>query len=291
MKKNNNLFSLLQDRYSEMSKGQKQITDYILDNYDKYVFKTAASMGEAAGVSESTVVRFAYFLGFDGYPDLLNALKEMARKKLTNVQRMNLTSSLQKQDVLDTVLTSDMNNIRDTIENIDHQAFLNVADKLNKIRTLYIIGMRSSTPLSQFLGYYLTFILHDVRIINSSGTNSFEQMINISDQDACIAISFPRYCVQTLEALRVANGRGAYCVAITDTINSPLAKFADECLSATSDMASFVDSLVAPMSVINALIVALSLNSSNNDITNRLDELEKIFNANQVYHDEHNIEE
>ena len=279
---NNDLLQSINASYKTMSKGQKQIAQYILNNYDKAAFITASKMGSLVGVSESTVVRFAYALGYDGYPDLQHSLQELIRNKLTSVQRIQLTGSLQEGDVLKTVLKADMNNIRSTIDSVDELAFNRVVSGLLAAKRVYILGQRSSTPLAEFFGYYLNFVLDNVRIITAGTGDIFEQMIRIGSGDVCIGISFPRYSTRTVEGMKFAKGKGAKVFALSDGMLSPLADCADELLVARSDMASFADSLVAPLSLINAIIVALSIRNKD-EVSQRFNQLEAIWDKQKVY--------
>lgn len=282
MENNNDLLARIQKDYAKMSKGQKQIAQYILDNYDKAAFITASKMGKTVGVSESTVVRFAYAMGYDGYPELQKSLQELIRNKLTSVQRIALSADMQEQDVLKSVLKADMANIRMTIEMINTQAFAKVVDALNHARRVYVVGMRSSTPLAQFMAYYLNLLLDDVRQVSAGPSSAIEQLVGISAQDVLIAISFPRYSKSTVNAIHFARERGAFSAAITDSLFSPLTEYANECLVARSDMASFVDSLVAPLSLINAIIVAAGRVNAP-ETTERFQALEQIWNNEGVY--------
>jgi DNA-binding MurR/RpiR family transcriptional regulator len=278
----NDLLQCINASYKSMSKGQKQIAQYILDNYDKAAFITASKMGSLVGVSESTVVRFAYALGYDGYPALQRSLQELIRNKLTSVQRIQLTEDIQESDVLKTVLKADVHNIRSTIESVDEQAFNRVVTGLLSAKRVYVLGQRSSTPLAEFFGYYLNFVLDDVRIVTAGTGDIFEQMIRIEDGDVCIGISFPRYSTRTVEGMKFAKGKGARVFALTDGMISPLAECAEEVLVARSDMASFADSLVAPLSLINAIIVALSIRRKD-EVSQRFNQLEAIWDKQKVY--------
>ena len=279
---NGDLLQKIDQTYKSMSKGQKQIARYILDNYDKAAFITASKMGSVVGVSESTVVRFAYALGYDGYPELQRSLQELIRNKLTSVQRIQLADEIEQSDVLKTVLKADMNNIRATIESVDPASFERVVDGLVGARTVYIVGTRASTPLVEFFGYYLNFVLDNVRAVTAGTSDVFDQLIRVSADDVVLGISFPRYSTRTIEGMRFAKERGAKVYAITDSQISPLAENADETLLARSDMASFADSLVAPLSLINAIIVALSMRKKA-EVSARFTQLENIWHKNRVY--------
>lgn len=273
----------IQSKYKTLSKGQKLIAEYILKHYDKAAFMTAAKLGISVGISESTVVRFADELGFDGYPKLQKALQELIRNKLTTVQRLELSNDfISEKNVLKGVLKGDMENIRSTLEKIDDNTFTNVVNSIFKSKKIYIIGLRSSTALAEFLGFYLNLILDNVKVVEYGISDIFEQMINLSLDDLVIGIGFPRYANRTIKALRFAKSRGAKIVAITDSNLSPLAENADYSLIAQSNMASFVDSLVAPLSVINALIIAVGLREKQK-ISNTFKNLEYIWEEYQVY--------
>ena len=261
---NVDLLTRINQHYNSFSKGQKLLANYIIDNYDRAAFITASKMGRTVGVSESTVVRFAYALGYDGYPALQRSLQEMIRNRLTTVQRIQLTSDLSQDEVLSTVLKSDISNIRSTIESVNTATFNTVIDHMLKARKLYVVGIKSAAPLAQFLGYYLNFILDDVCIVNST---VYETMLRISDKDMCIGISFPRYSSKAVEALSFARSKGAYVTAITDSMFSPIAELADSVLVARSDMASFADSLAAPLSLINTSFSVLFLAWRGLDMT------------------------
>lgn len=270
--------------YATMSKGQKKLASYITSNYDTAVFMTAAKLGRTVGVSESTTVRFASLLGYDGFPEFHKALEEVVKDKLRAIERIEIQSSdMSKTEVLEAVMNSDANKIRQTLEDISKSAFEEAIDSIMSARKIYIIGIRSCLPLAQFLGFYLNLLFEDVCIV---GTNSaseiFEQMINISSKDVLIGISFPRYSMRTLKAMEFANDRNAKVISITDDKNSPLNLYSSCNLLARSDMATVVDSLVAPLSVINALIVSLCMKKPDY-VTNRLNTLEHLWEDYQIY--------
>lgn len=278
----NDLLLKLNQTYKSLSKGQKQLANYIMENYDRAAFITASKMGRIVGVSESTVVRFAYALGYDGYPELQKSLQELIRNKLTSVQRIQLTSDLKQDDVLKSVLKADMANIRATIDSIDNAAFNASIEALLNAKKVYVVGVRSAAPLAQFLSYYLNFVLDNVITVNMIVSDAYESMVRISKDDVCVGISFPRYSRRTIEALSFAKGRGAKLIAITDSVFSPLAELADHALIARSDMASFADSLAAPLSLINAIIVAASLQRKD-EVYERFSQLESIWGRQNVY--------
>ena len=277
------LMRLIQVKFPRLSKGQKLIAEYILKNYDKAAFMTAAKLGISVGVSESTVVRFANELGFSGYPKLQKALQELIKNKLTTVQRLELSNDFASHGAaLKGVLKADMENIRATLEKINPYTFEDVLNSIFEAKNIYIIGLRSSTALAEFLGFYLNIILQNVIIVSYGISDIFEQMINIGEGDLVIGIGFPRYATKTIDVLDFSKARGAKVVAITDSLLSPLAAKADSTLIAQSNMASFVDSLVAPLSVINALIIAVGMREKEN-IADIFANLENIWQEYNVY--------
>lgn len=276
------LIHRIESSYKRMSKGQKLIAEYILNNYDKAAFMTASRLGEVVGVSESTVVRFANVLDYEGYPKLQKALQEMIRNKLTTVQRIEMSSELDQSQVLRNVLKADMHNIRQTIKEINNEDFNHVVNRFLQAQHIYVLGLRSASPLAQFMGYYLNFIFSNVKIVTSGVNDIFEQLFHIGEGDLLIGISFPRYASRAIEAMKFSKEQGADTVAITDTMLSPLTAYADYSLLARSDMASFVDSLVAPLSLINALIVAIG-QTKKTQISTDFHKLESIWADYQVY--------
>ena len=282
MKESQDLIYRINTYYKDMSKGQKVIAEYILDSYDRAAFMTASKLGKKVGVSESTVVRFANALNYTGYPQLQKALQELVRNKLTTVQRIQMTSELDQSMTIKSVLKSDMSNIRMTIDEIDNEGFENIVDRVFLAETIYVLGLRSAAPLAEFMGYYLSFMFSNIRVVTSGVNDIFEQTMHIGPKDLLIGISFPRYASRTIEAMEFAKNKGAEIVAITDSYLSPLTNYADYTLLARSDMVSFVDSLVAPLSLINALIVAISLKHKE-DISSRFSKLEDIWEKYNVY--------
>ena len=270
---------------SRLSKSHRRNAEYILQHYDKAVFMTAAKLGEMVNVSESTVVRFAVALGYEGYPELQQALQELVRHRLTATQRFEMSSDISQEEVLSTVLKADMQNIRSTIDGIDNAAFLRAVQVISGARRIYILGLRSAAPLAQFAGYYLHYIFDDVRVVAAGSTDVFEAISRIEASDVLLGISFPRYSSRTIEAMSFARSRHAQVIGLTDGPMSPLHEVADICLSMRTDMASFVDSMAAPMSVINALIVALGI--QNREALNaRFKQLEEVWDAYSVYMNE-----
>ena len=263
---------------SRLSKSHRRIAEYILQHYDKAVFMTAAKLGEMVNVSESA-------LGYEGYPELQQALQELVRHRLTATQRFEMSSDISQEEVLSTVLKADMQNIRSTIDGIDNAAFLRAVQVISGARRIYILGLRSAAPLAQFAGYYLHYIFDDVRVVAAGSTDVFEAISRIEASDVLLGISFPRYSSRTIEAMSFARSRHAQVIGLTDGPMSPLHEVADICLSMRTDMASFVDSMAAPMSVINALIVALGI--QNREALNaRFKQLEEVWDAYSVYMNE-----
>ena len=285
MQQTQDMIARLNRSGSKLSKSHRRIAEYIAQHYDKAVSMTASRLGEAAGVSESTVVRFAVAMGYEGYPALQQNLQELVRHRLTATQRFEMVSEIGEGSVLSTVLKADMQNIRSTIEDIDEAAFSEAARAISGSRRLYILGLRSAAPLAEFAGYYLHYILDDVRVVAAGSTDVFESISRIEKGDVLLAISFPRYSSRTIEAMHFARIRGAQVIGITDGPMSPLHEAADICLSVRTDMASFVDSMAAPMSVINALIVALGL-KNRDAVAERFKQLEEVWDAYSVYMNE-----
>ena len=280
----NDLITKIQSELPGFSKGQKQIARFILEHYDKAAFMTASRLGVTVGVSESTVVRFATELGYDGYPHLQRALQEMIRNKLTSVQRMEVAGDrMGGRDVLQTVLHADTDMIRVTLDEIDRDAFQGAVDALMGAKRIYILGVRSSSALASFLGFYFNLLFEHVTLVHTNSVSEiFEQVLRVGPGDVLFGISFPRYSKRTLSAMKYARDRGARVIALTDSQLSPLARVADHVLLARSDMASFVDSLVAPLSVINALIVAVGM-SRRDEIEQTFNKLERIWEEYDVY--------
>ena len=274
----------LSGNFSRMSKSQKAIASYISEHYDEAVFMTAAKLGETLHISESTVVRFALMLGYDGYPEFQKALADWVKEQLTGIQRMKVKYAGNTQsEVLTSVLRADMDKIRDTIDHLDASAFDTAVDIILKARKVYISGIRSCEPLADFLCFYLNMMRGEVVCIKTTSmTETFEQMLRINDKDAFIGISFPRYSMRTLKAMEFANDRNAKVICLTDSIHSPMCMYSSCNLFARSDMVSIVDSLVAPLSVINALVVAMCLKRPA-EVKNSLHTLEEVWNTYQVY--------
>lgn len=276
------LIEFIEENLANMSKGHRNIARFILENYDKAAFMTAARLGAEVGVSESTVVRFASALGFEGYPGLQRALQEVVRGRMTMLQRMELMRNVEPGMLVQTVLKADMDNIRSTVEYADITVFNAVVDSLQRARAIYVMGLRSAAPLAQFLGYYLNFVFPEVKLLTMGPGGIYEQMLRLGEDDLFIGISYPRYSRQTAEALSFAKERGARTVALTDGPASPIFAISDYCLFARSDMDSFVDSLVAPLSLINALVVAVSL-TRKESLFEYFTKLEKIYDEQEIY--------
>ncbi len=279
-----NLLSRLKNQYGTLSKGQKRLAAYIMEHYDKAVFMTAARLGEEVGVSESTTVRFAAQLGYNGYPEFHRALEELVINRLNSIQRMEVTyGRMPEEKILDTVLQSDIDKIKLTLEQIDRDAFRTAVEDILQAETIYVVGIRSCAPLASFLSFYLNQIFDRVRLVTTnSASEIFEQMIRISQKDVIIGISFPRYSMRTLKAMEFANNRNAKVITLTDSVHSPMNLYSSCNLVARSDMASIVDSLTAPLSVINALVVALCMKRQT-EVMETLTTMEKIWDEYQVY--------
>lgn len=280
----NELQMRIEEKYRELSKGQKRVAEYVLDNYDKAVFLTAARLGEVVGVSESTVVRFATQLGYKGYPEFQKALEELVRNRLNSIQRMKVTyGRISQSQILETVLQSDIEKIKQTLNGIDHSAFNQAIDTILNARKIYVLGIRSCAPLAAFMSFYLNLLCDNVIAVNTNSSSEiFEQLIRIGEEDVVIGISFPRYSQRTLKALEFASKRKAKIITLTDSAHSPINIYSSCNLIARSDMASIVDSLVAPLSVVNALIVALCMKKQE-EVIGTLETLEQIWGEYQVY--------
>lgn len=274
----------LQTRLPEFSKGQKRLANYIVESYDKAAFMTANRLGKAVGVSESTVVRFAMELGYDGYPSMQKALQDKMVHCLTSAQRLEVAHErIGQQDVLSTVLQSDIEKLRQTGTIIDRKEFQAAVDAIAGARRVYIMGVRSVAALAYFLGYYLNYMFHNVTVVTTSGAvEMFEQIVNVGPEDAVVAFSFPRYSATTAKGAQYCRSTGAKVIGVTDSRMSPLGENCDHVLLCKSDMVSLVDSLVAPMSIVNALILALASNREQ-ALHNTFDTLEHIWEEYNVY--------
>jgi DNA-binding MurR/RpiR family transcriptional regulator len=283
MDNTNDIVSKINEKYNTLSKGQKKLATYIMDNYDKAVFLTATKLGNTVGVSESTVVRFAMSLGYKGYPEFQKSIEELVRTRLNLVEKMEVTYGRKSQsEILENVLKADAEKIINTLENTDEKAFDLAVNTLINARRVYIIGIRSCAPLASFLSFYLNMILENVVQINTNSTTEiFEQMMHINKEDVIVGISFPRYSMRTLKALEFANNRKAKVITLTDNIHAPINLYSSCNLVAKSDMVSIVDSLVAPLSVINALVVALCMKRKR-EVIQTLEELELVWDEYQI---------
>jgi len=277
------LIKVIQNSFNKLSKGQKLIAEYIMNHYDKAAFMTAATLGETVGVSESTVVRFANTLGFEGYRELQKELQELIKNKLTTVQRISLSGDFSNyENALKQVVKKDMDNMERTFNEMDYGAFETAVEMTLSANTVYVIGLRSSSFLAGYLGFYLNFLLDDVKVITTGPNDVFEQLLKANEKDVVIGISYPRYSKRTLEALDYVKEKGCQIIGITDSLISPAAQYADATLIASSNMLSFVDSLVAPMSLINGFIVAIGMEKKE-DITTYFEDLEYIWKKHGVY--------
>ena len=278
------ILTYIQENMSTFSKGQKLIANYILQSYDKAAFMTASKLGKTVNVSESTVVRFAAELGFDGYPSMQKTLQEMIRNKLTSIQRVEVSNErIGNQDIMTMVMQSDIEKIRLTLDETDRSSFNEAVSAISSAKKIYILGVRSASVLADFISLYFRFMFDNlVSVDTTSISEVFEQILRISADDVFIGLSFPRYSKRTVKAMQFAKDRGAKVIAITDSKVSPLTKMADVSLLAKSDMASFVDSLVAPLSLVNALIVAVSREKTV-QLETSLNGLEKIWEEYEVY--------
>lgn len=281
---NTDILSLLQKKSSAFSKGQRLLAQYITESYDKAAFMTANRLGSVVGVSESTVVRFAVELGYDGYPEMQKAMQDMVLNRLTSVQRIGVASDrIGNQDVVSTVLQSDMDKLRQTSEMLDRNEFSAAVAQIRRAKRIYILGSRSVAPLASFLGYYLNFMFNNVHIVTASGASEmFEKLVGISSEDVVIAFSFPRYSAATVKGAQYCRTAGVNVIGITDSRLSPLGQHCDHVLLAKSDMVSLVDSIVAPLSVTNALLVALAAGQEQS-LAKTFDALERVWEEYNVY--------
>ena len=281
---NEDILSLLEKNASGFSKGQRRIAAYITESYDKAAFMTASCLGKTVGISESTVVRFAVELGYDGYPSMQKAMQEMVLNRLTSVQRIGVANDrIGDQDVLTTVLQSDAEKLRQTNETVSRKDFNAAVQAILSARRIYILGVRSASVLVNFLGYYMNYMFDNVHIVTTSGAcEIFEKLVNVTREDVVLAFSFPRYSAATVKGVEYCRSVGAKIIGITNSQLSPLGQISDHVLVAKSDMVSLVDSLVAPLSVVNALIVALAA-SREQEMEKTFDTLEKVWEEYHVY--------
>jgi DNA-binding MurR/RpiR family transcriptional regulator len=278
------VLSVISNEGNRYSKGQRLIAKYILENYDKAAFMTAGRLGNSVGVSESTVVRFASELGYDGYPGMRKALQEMIRNRLTSVQRIEVAKELMgDSDILKAVLSSDMDKLQKTLEEIDQNSFDAAVEAILNAEHVYVVGMRSSAALSSFMGYYLNLLRDNVFLLHDTAVSEiYEQILRIGSRDVFIGMSYPRYSTRTIQAMRFARDAGATTISLTDGETSPLADISDITLFARSDMVSFLDSLIAPLSLINALIVSVGLHKKD-ELSETFKRLEAVWTENEVY--------
>ena len=288
MVSNQNVIRNIQDNYSRLSKGQKIIAEYMINQYDKAAFMTAASLGKNLNISESTVVRFANALGYSGYKELQRELQELIRNKLTTVQRLNLSEDYSKNEhSIAKVMEKDVENLRKTLSEVDFDKFYNAVEMTLKAKNIYIMGLRSSSFLSGYMAFYMNFIFENVRLVKPGANDIFEQLAKADKEDIVICLTYPRYSKRTLEALEYTKSKGCRIVSFTDSLISPASDKSDITIIARSDMLSFVDSLVAPMSLINAFIIALG-SEKKEDITPYFEELEHVWKKYSIY-DENSI--
>lgn len=281
---NQDFLTLLQEKTPDFSKGQRRIAQYITQAYDKAAFMTASRLGATVGVSESTVVRFAVDLGFDGYPSMQKAMQEMVLNRLTSVQRIEVANDrLGDQDIISMVVRSDIEKLRQTDETVNRSEFSNAVNAILKAKRVYIIGVRSVAPLANFLGYYLNYMFNNVHVISGMSTGEmFEKIVGVNSEDVVIAFSFPRYSASTTKGARYCRSAGATVIGFTDSNLSPLGQCCDYVLLAKSDMVSLVDSLVAPLSLVNALIVAIA-SKREKELSRTFENLERIWDEYDVY--------
>ena len=278
------ILTAIQENEAGFSKNQRKLAKFITESYDKAVFMTACQLGSTTGVSESTVVRFAVELGYEGYPEMQKALQEMVVNRLTTIQRIEVTKNrFGNQDILTKVLQADSSRVRHTLETVDREEFQAAVDAILRAKRIYIMGVRSASTLANFLGYYLNYMFRNVHIVTASGQSEmFEQIVGINSDDVMIAFSFPRYSTSTAKGAMYCRSTGATVIGMTDSKASPLAQNCDHMLMVKSDMVSLVDSLVAPLSVTNALIVSLAA-SREKELSKTFSGLERIWEEYNVY--------
>ncbi|MBP3941407.1 MAG: MurR/RpiR family transcriptional regulator [Christensenellaceae bacterium] len=276
------LINHIKESYPKLSKGQKLLSDYIIENYDKAAFMTAGALGRAVGISESTVVRFTYALGYKGYPKLQKHLQEIIKNRLTTIQRLNIMDGIEPDKIMDNVLKTDISNLNATRASLDVNLFKRVAEIMISARRVYIVGFRSSAPLAQFLAFYLRYILDNITLVSTENSDVFTQLLHVGEEDVVMGMAYPRYSSQTIKGLRFAKSKGAQIVTMTDNELSPLYELADICLLTKNDINSFVDSYVAPLSLINALIIMIGA-AKKETLTNNLHDLEELWQNNNIY--------
>ncbi len=278
---NSDLLGRIRQKYLTLSKSHKKIADYILENYDKVAFMTASTLGKNVNISESTVVRFANAIGYEGYPQLQKELQETIKTKLTTVQRFELSKEHQEAEYLTKIMFNDMDHIRQTIDQFDYELIHKVIGEIISAKKVYILGLRSSSVLANYLGFYLNFILPEIHIIQESAQDVYDQLLNLSRDDVLIVLSFPRYSKRTYDCVNYAIKNHATIIGITDGMNSPLYEKVKYCLIAKYNMNTFIDSFVAPMSLINALIIGVSMRKEG--VEKNLEKLERIWDDYGVY--------
>ncbi len=281
---NDDVLVIMQEKLPTFSKGQRRIATYITEDYDKAAFMTASKLGKTVGVSESTVVRFAMELGYDGYPSMQKAMQEMVLNRLTSVQRLGIANNrMCDHDVVATVLQADADKLRKTSDTVNREDFQHAVQAILRAKRIYLLGVRSAAALANFAGYYLNYMFQNVHVITTSGCGEmFEKLVNVNSDDVVLAFSFPRYSSATLKGTQYCRSVGATVIAITNSHASPIAQESDYVLVAKSDMVSFVDSLVAPLSVVNALLVALS-NGREEALKRHFDTLERVWEEYNIY--------
>ena len=286
---NPDILDLLKENQHSFSKGQRRIAQYIAEEYDKAAFMTASRLGKTVGVSESTVVRFAVELGFDGYPSMQKAMQDMVLNRLTSVQRIEVANDrIGDQDVVSMVVQSDMDKLRQTGENLDRAEFESAVEAILNAKQIYVMGLRSAAPLAEFFGHYLNYMFRNVHTITGNGTGEvFEKIVGIGREDVVVAFSFPRYSTATIQGAQYCHSTGAKVIGITDSRESPLGQTCDHVLCAKSGMVSLVDSLVAPLSVVNALIVAIAAKRQK-ELQHTFETLERIWDQYNVYEKQEN---
>ncbi len=276
------LISNIEEEFTKLSKGQKLIADFILKNYDKAAFMTAAALSREVGVSEATVVRFSYAMGYDGYPKLQKDLQVLIQNKLTTMQRINLMDGLSIDEIINASFKADISNLKNTKERLDPKVLESIIDVILNARNIYILGTRSSKPLAEFLNYYMSYILDNIKLLHFDGSDIFRQIMGADKQDILIAISFPRYSVNTMDGINYLKEKGCKVISITDSLKSPPAMLSDFVLPTRSYMNSFVDSFVAPLSAINLLIIMLGLRKKD-ELFHNFNILEEYWSAHKVY--------
>ena len=276
------ILKVIENKRNTMSKGHKAIASFIIEHYDAAAYITASKLGETVGVSESTVVRFACALGYDGYPELQKHLQKIIKTRLTNVQRMGLGAKMSEGDIVRSSLRTDITSLRHVKEVLDYDMVQRVADSVLSAKHVYIMGLRSSAPLAEFLWYYLNYIVDHASLVITSLSDIFGQLMHAAEGDLVIGISFPRYTSRTVDGISFAKKNGAKIVGITDNEQSPLARISDECLFINTDMNLFVDTLVAPMSVINALVLLIGMRKKDG-LRSNFEKLEDLWREHEVY--------